>query len=352
MDRILVRKIVIIAALLVMTIMTIFLAKRPYYNWDMFPYMAMEAMKPGEPFAETHQKVYLHAQEKMLPDDFERISQRQPALMADPALFQDILRYFAIKPLYLGAVSAFHWIGVDLLDATYMPSIVSFFLFGVLFIFWATRKGPLLPAMVLTAFTLVNPLVIDMARYSSPDMMCTFFSLAGFIAITSGHFKSGLCLLFLTIFIRPDACLLMGAVTAALLWTKQISRTQAIVAITLSAVAVAFLFRGMSIKEYLVIGNEDLNFAAGFTSLIHSYTIPFVLAAGAGLYWLYRSGVAVFADSPSLLLMAALGTIIMRFVLHPAIEDRFHAPAYLLVMMLLWLEFAGKYSSSGQAMKD
>ena len=73
----------LMAGLLLVT--AIVLARRPYYNWDMFPYMAIIMAAPGEPFSETHKRVYSEARSHMPEQDFQAIAARQPELKEDAA---------------------------------------------------------------------------------------------------------------------------------------------------------------------------------------------------------------------------------------------------------------------------
>ena len=115
------------------------LARKPYYNWDMFPYMAIALSDQSVPFSATHELVYSQAQSQMPAGDFKAVSERQILLKNDPQAFFAILKYFEIKPGYNLTVKLLHRLGLSVLSATYAPSIVGYFLIGCL-MFWVVVK--------------------------------------------------------------------------------------------------------------------------------------------------------------------------------------------------------------------
>ncbi len=121
---------------------SIYASQRPYYNWDMFPYMALASRCASTPFAETHAQVY-HEAERLLPaPDYRAISQRQPVLRDNPDAFEDVLKYFSIKPGYLLMVRLAYLLGLDLVTSTYLPSVISYFFIGMLLFFWSRKSLP------------------------------------------------------------------------------------------------------------------------------------------------------------------------------------------------------------------
>ncbi|MEJ0055338.1 MAG: hypothetical protein WDN75_06600 [Bacteroidota bacterium] len=172
-------KLCIIAALLILLAVSAFIYRKPYYNWDMFPYMALAARNASIPFDSTHAHIYKDAALNMPPHDFEAISQREPVLRSSPREFESILKYFEIKPGYNFVVRSIHLSGLNLLASTYLPSVISYFLIGCLMLVWLQKIVPLPYSAVAALTIMASPFLITTARFSSPDMLCAIFSFAG-----------------------------------------------------------------------------------------------------------------------------------------------------------------------------
>lgn len=313
----------------------IVLARRPYYNWDMFPYMAIIMANPGEPFVQTHQRVYAEAKSHMPRQDFEAISARQPELREDAAAFQDILRYHTIKPGYTGIAKLLYTLGIHPLAATWLPSIGSYFLLGLLLFWWSRRHAPASAAAMFTFVIALAPPLIDLARYSSPDMLCALVSAAGLVLILTDKTSWGVALMTTAILVRPDAVLLLVPVVFVVAWRRLLPYWQAGAWLAAGMILTVYLFGDLSVVgEYTFAayntGERLTLFRQGLPTMAASYTVPMIIAAFVIL--LYRRS----WDLISLLVWAALVSILIRYLLHPFIEDRFHLPAYLVILAATW----------------
>lgn len=314
---------------------TLVLARRPYYNWDMFPYMAIVMASPDIPFEQTHARVYEEARANMLPGDFEAIASRQPELKADPQAFQDILRYHTLKPGYTGIARILYHLGVNPLAATWLPSLVSYFLLGILIFSWAKMQAPVPAAALFTFVITLSPPMMDLARYSSPDMLGALLSLAGLVLILQNNTTWGTALLTMAILVRPDAILILAPVAIVLAWTRKLSVGLAIVWLAAGLGLTAYLFSDFRVAGEYTFAEANLSermhlYRDGLTSLLSSYTIPLVVVGCFTLLLRRKS------DLLSLLVWAALFSIAVRYLLHPFVEDRFHLPAYLIILLATW----------------
>jgi hypothetical protein len=297
--------------------------------------MALVLTEPSTPFESTHQEVYRIAKAKLSPHDFEAISSRQPVLMNDASAFKDILKYFELKPGYNLLVSGFYKLGVNPFVATYLPSLISYFLLGCLLFSWFQSVSPLLLSALSTLLIMGSPLLVDLARYSSPDMLCALVSSVGFVFILQGKWRLGLTALLTAILIRPDASILFVCVLVAGLLSGMV-RWQFVLMVGVIAVSlVSFLFGSLDlVLEYLPGAQSASNpWLKGWTSLWHSYTILFLILSAGGIWMNRQVGTT---DFKSFLLLASTVSIIIRYLLHPVVEDRFHLPAYLLILMAVW----------------
>lgn len=309
------------------------LARRPYYNWDMFPYMAIVMSSPEVPFETTHQAVYLVAQSHMPAYDFEAIASRQPELRRDAKAFEEILRYHTIKPGYTGIARLLYRLGVHPLAATWLPSIASYFLLGLLLFVWSSRYAPVPAAALFMFVILLSPLLVDLARYSSPDLLCTLICTAGLTLVLLDQSVSGIALLSLAILVRPDAALLVVPVAGALAIGKKLPYLIAGAWILAACLVAGYLLREVA-GEYLLAntswGERLAHYKDGLLLSGQGYWWPMTLFA------LITLAVRRTSDVLSWLLIAAVASIVARFLLHPFVEDRFFVPAYLLILLVMW----------------
>jgi len=337
---------IVTAAILgVFLVLTLLLARRPYYNWDMFPYMAIAMEKPGIPFDSIHRQVYHAAKSAMSLHDFEAIAQRQPDLRDDPGKFEAILAYFIIKPGYTLPVTLFYVAGVDPLLATCLPSLISYFCLGCLAYFWGRRHAPPVPAAMLALVIGLSPLIVDLARYSSPDMLCALICALGFLFIVKDKPYRGLTMLLAAVWVRPDTVLLLTALTLGLALSKRIRWIESGAFIIAGLLSVTLVMRDLTVvKEYLLLDQPMSSHLTAFRdslpSLIHSLTLPSILIATAVIYLRNRREKT---NLGSVILIAAVAAMMARNVLHPFMEDRFNLPAYLAIVFIAWDTVAPRY---------
>lgn len=316
---------------------TVFLGNKPSYNWDLFPYMTLAISDSSVPFDSLHARVYLEAAAKMGSRDFNAVSQRQPHLMADPVAFQDILKYYQIKPGYIFAVRLLHLLGVNLVTATFLPSVISYFLLGCILFWWLQRIFPSLFASLATLVAMASSFLIESARYSSPDLMCALILFAGLFVLSEFSIRYGLAILGLSIFVRPDACILFLALILALYLCKQVSLRIAL-QFGIGGIAIMLLIvRSPEIIQEFLLPANPFSWSAGLwtglNSLISSQTVIFTLLALVTLLLRRKPNSRFFDDLWSLFIMAALATFIIRYLLHPVVEDRFLIACYLLILI-------------------
>src|SRR5476651_346587 len=116
----------------------VFAYRRPHYNWDMLAYMALTIQQDHKSVDQIHQLTYQAAKENIPAIDYEHLvgGEYRKNISENPAAFFNTLPFYAVKPLYIEMVSLFHKAGFSLPMATVLPSIVCYFLIGVLLFYW------------------------------------------------------------------------------------------------------------------------------------------------------------------------------------------------------------------------
>lgn len=343
----------LINALLIGVILaaSVMLAYRPYYNWDMFPYMALILEKPGTPFDSTHRETYRQARSQMPPQDFHAISARQPVLRDNAGAFQEILPYYRVKPGYTLLATGLAYVGIPTLMATWLPSILSYGLLCLALYYWSRSVSPPFAAALFTLVAGFSPPMIDLARYSSPDMLCALISLIGTIGVL-GRRTWGLPVMALSLTVRPDAVLVFLPMLAALRMAGHITTIRsALWAVGASAYLFLLFFDTGLIEEFAFFGltiSERLTLyqTALITTLPGTYVIP-LTAVGVWVLWLRRK--AARPDLLQLLVWAALISMVARLLLQPYAEDRFNLPGYLVILLAGWSTVSGRLFARGTA---
>ncbi len=322
--------------------------QRPYYNWDMFPYMALTLASPEKTFEEVHRLTYQEARQQMRPADFEAIASRQPLLRDDPAAFQSILPYFTIKPGYVLITRMLYRTGLNALSSTVVPSIIGYCLLGALSFWWFQRSIPVAWAAVATLLFMAAPFMLAISRYSSPDMLAAALVLAGALLIADARTMMGIVLGSLSIFMRPDSVIFMEVLVITACLTRALSWRAGFLISFLLASLTIWILNGFSlIPEYLFTGPDyspTWNFNSirthygqslsnGLRTILHSYLGLFLFLGTAGLIMKKLSGMLHPRDFWSILPLGLMASLLPRYLLHPIIEDRFLIALYLLLFI-------------------
>ena len=296
--------------------------------------MAIIMERPGVPFDSIHREVYSAAADYLPPQDFRAISARQPELAANPQAFQEILKYFTIKPGYTILAELCYRAGIHPVLATCLPSLIGYLAVGLLLFSWSQSVSNPGSSAILTILVAISPPMTDLARYSSPDMMCAAISVGAIALILNSRVTAGLSLLYLAIWVRPDAILLLIPVAIALVFNG-LARWSVVATLVIGGVMSAWLILGGNslIWEYVVVDPSISRWESYLAGLLSpSLYLLLFLGMGVGLLYFGRSAL----PSRSFLIWAGLASLVMRYALHPVFEDRFNLPVYFLFLMITW----------------
>jgi hypothetical protein len=325
------------AALVVSAILvalTLFLGRRPYYNWDMFPYMAVIMERPGVPFDSVHREVYVAAADFLPPHDFQAISARQPELAQDPQAFRAVLKYFTIKPGYTTLAELFYGTGIHPVLATCLPSLLGYLAIGLMLFLWSQSVCNPGSSLLLTLLVAISPPMTDLARYSSPDMMCTAISVSAIALILSSRATAGLSLLYLAIWVRPDAILLLAPVSIALSINGLVRWNIAATLIIAGATTAWLIIGGWGLLGEYAFVDAGMSRWDSYLAGLGSLSIYLILFLGIAAVLLYVRTRGMLLSS--FLIWAGLLSLLARYALHPFFEDRFNLPVYFLILMVGW----------------
>lgn len=343
----------------------LFAFRRPYYNWDMLPYMAivLKLDQPQLSIKNIHAKTY-HIAGLQVPDPEYGYLVQSPyreKMVKDAAAFYGQLPFYTVKPLYIGMIYLLYKAGFSLTKSTVLPSIIAYFLMGLLLLYWLRKyiKPPFsFPGSLLIMYT---PFMINTARLSTPDAVSSLIFLGSFYFIIEKPSIIPLfVLLLLSVFARLDnivTCLIMLSFLFFIRkWQKRISLLQygimAGALVLCYFVVTWFTVRpfGENITYYPDFANT-LNLAyqphGGFSfkdyvALAYSYVITvvvyqhftfFAFLAFLVIIPAFINGYKIRFEQWFILLLIFI--ILTRFILFPNLEDRFYISFYLCILILL-----------------
>src|SRR4051812_6427835 len=115
--------------------------KKPSYNWDMLPYMAVILSYDGQ--QNVHESVYNTARQELPAEAFRLLTDSSQAHRRETAQhveeFNLQMPFYIVKPLYTGLSYLFYKSGFSLTRSTVIPSILAFLCVGLLMLVWCTK---------------------------------------------------------------------------------------------------------------------------------------------------------------------------------------------------------------------
>ncbi|WP_026135877.1 hypothetical protein [Nafulsella turpanensis] len=352
-----------------MFVFTLYIGVEPFYNMDMLAYMAIVQKMDGKSdVGQIHENTYQLAEESLSPDQFTELSTGtayRKHLWQNPESFNEQLAFYVIKPLYLLSVFSFYKSGFNLLFATVLPSLVSYFLIALLVLYWLNRliRSPWLCTW-LSIFIMVSVPLVELGKSSAPDAISTLFLLLGcYLFVERTSLWSSSLFFILAIATRPDSIiliLLLFLLPFMGKWSKKVSPLALLLCMGIFFLAYlipqlfledvswttlfhhAFIDRvlyplsdppTLSASAYLEVISENLVPQGYFTRMT---LMVIVLFAGMVGWRRVKTRDYNFFNWSfnELFMLIIILTIIIRFFLFPAFLGRFMAPFLLLAGIL------------------
>jgi hypothetical protein len=268
-------------------------------------------------------------------------------------IFRAQLPSYSIKPLYIHLVRFAHMGGVPLPQATVVPSLISFVLICLLMYFWVHKCIPEPFAFAICAVVIALPFLLEGSGLSTPDLLCAAFLLMGSYALLERKsLPVALVLFTAAIFTRIDSILFALILTGYSVLRNNKQWLMAVSWAILMTLGTMILFSntGIGLSEILLIRSAPERTAGiaatpwlsaysrgalhGLRALMHTSISFFVMVAFVGLYVKSGSREGLWHNAESTLLLAILFHMLLRFILHPIIEDRFVVADYLLILIV------------------
>jgi hypothetical protein len=256
-------------------------------------------------------------------------------LLAQPTLIGEQVPFYAIRPLYIYALSLF---GLRAVSPLAYVGIV------LVLALWVQSPWWVIPLTLL-------PDLLVIARDITPDALSGFVVLGGFLLVKRGHVAAGLTALLLSLAIRTDNLFFLAPLLVVLALKRTLDWRAAVACAALAGAAVVVInhyarnygwtvlirhsFAGGLIHPANAVSPISLHDYAGYlvhgvTGLLSVCSLWVLLGA---LVWFYSEG------SRGLLLIAA-SFCCLHILAFPIAEPRYFVTAFLLVSALLIETFA------------
>ncbi len=316
---------------------------RPYYNWDMLPYIGVAYRLGGASVEEAHMRTYA-VSEAAAPAREHRWNTQGGAyrrtVTRDPAAFGQQLPFYSVKPAYPALMLALMRTGLNGVDASVWISRAAYLGIGVILLLWLASFLAPIPAVATTAGVMGLPFVLDLARLSTPDALSTLLVLpALWLVFDQRRLRAGTALLVLSVPVRPDN----------LLWVVVVAAYGALRRREDRKAAVAFV--GVATLAYLIQAQASGNL--GWVTLFHHSFVerlahPATLEPSLslpGYLWIYLRETHPVSLPRFILLFALLGVwlFVARVRRHGRSDDGAALVAAFGVFAALhWLVYPGE----------
>lgn len=343
----------------ILTGISIYSFKSPEYNWDMLPYMGVVVSYDGNNANSIHEKVYITAKEEVPPTLYRQLTDPnntyRTAAEEDADAFYNQLPFYVVKPLYTWSAYLFYKAGASLTRSTVLPSVISYFMMGLLLFYWLQKYWPPSFAFSAAMVTIISPAMLSVAKLSTPDALSGLLLFtAVFSIIEKKSFVFTSIILLLTIFARIDNIIPALFILSTIYFSNRRNEKTGL----LKYISVLI---GMILSYFFISSNAQsfgwdmlyytsfvkqlnpsyqLNEAVVFkdyASLAKSQVMTGLLYSSVCFFLLFV--LLLFAGSPiprfndwnmeQILSVAFLLTMITRFVLQPLIADRIYIAYYL-----------------------
>jgi hypothetical protein len=356
-------KIIVGLYLLLLTLVS----SRPYlyslYDMDMMGYIGNAIAITGASTTQIHEAAYRAVaaevpemvKDHLLGRDMSgppsQWKSRQDRAM-NPDHFAEYLPCFAVRPIFNELVYLLHYkLGVGLIRATIVISVVSYWLTGLLVLIWLAHYVGVGRAALCSLLLMMAPPILNLARFNTPDALSCLVSLAAlYLVFERDSLFWGLTLLLLTIYVRTDNVLLVIAVLGySSLVSKHLEKTKAAVlgAVAVASVIVINHFAGdygirvLYYRSFVEVPLAPAEFVPQFgptdylralrmavSGTMNSYFLLFVLMGLVGAF-------ARRHPVSRAILVVTTFYVATHFFLFPSGQERFWGPFYISTAMIM-----------------
>ncbi len=262
-------------------------------------------------------------------------------LLAQPTLIAEQIPFYAIRPLYIYALSVFGLRAVSPLGYVGIVLVLAL---------WVQNPWWVIPLTLL-------PDLLVIAREITPDALSGFVVLGGFLLVKRGHVPAGLTALLLSLAVRTDNLFFLVPLLIVLALKRRLDWRAALGYAALAGVVVVAINRlahnyGWTVLiRHSVAGGlihpadafRPISFLEYAGYLVHGVT---GLLSVCSLWVLLGALVWFYSETSRGFLLVAASFCCMHILAFPIAEPRYFVTAFLVVSALLIETFANDGSAT------
>lgn len=338
--------------------------KKPVYNWDILPYAAI-VLQYDHVQGDIHQQAYRIAAQQLPAERYHMLAGGNPKRAhwaTDSTAFHDQLPFYVIKPLYTLISFLCYKCGMPLMKSTVFPSVLAYFFSGILLFIWLRKYLSGKITLLLCIFIMLLPNMVEAAALSTPDLLSAFFMLLGLFFLLEKRSVN----VFFGCFLLAMLSRIDFILPLLILLTTGLFVSEGPLAIKLKRY---LWMTGSALLLYMVISYQAkdygwslLYFPSFFQTLTAGYSSSFsfhsyITLAKDQLYtamhysqcvWILLLGTLAFMkdskgfrlNGDNIILPVLLVSAVIRFIMQPAIADRFYIGYCLVIIVLLIKQIA------------
>lgn len=343
---------------ILLTVILIGARYKPAYNWDILPYMALALNHSVTDKDSVHKQVYQLIKEGQgkgeIPNGtFGELTKRLPYRVAcyeNADKFNAQLFYYRTKPLYNLLVYWLYLVGVPLIQATVIPSLVAGFIIILVMYAWMSLYTHRIIAAIIALLILLLPSFSELHNTSSPDALSAMFVLGAMYLFFAGKRKTWIFLcLALAVLVRIDNFIFAAAMVYVISKPGK-NKLLFIAAGSVIAALVAMLIIPWLSGNSLMWFTEFKFLESHVQYYFHVRNVfRDLLASSHLLLWVILGVILLMVKDKQVrsLMLIILSCTVIRLILFPSLQERFFIPYELALITALMIAVKGKAPQPG-----
>jgi hypothetical protein len=363
----------------------------PFAYWDMLGYIGVIESRSTSDATKIHDVAYSAIRHLRTYDDLIGSDTASPYapyrsdMARDSIHFTQQLPFYALKPLFVSAVASVHRMGISFPDSFAVVSVGAYALLACVVWFWLYRYFGAWQCVLFGCLLIANPAIISVSRSPVPDALSLSLIAVGmYLVLEHPQTARGPLLLLVSIWVRPDALVLVEFVFFAMLmlsiapkhqlarpaaWRKSALAQKRVISEWLALDILGLLsyftiqVAGKSYSWKILFYHSFVRFMPAPTDSSIAITPHIYLhtfASNAATLWgnsalgytFFIAILAIFLHrSPCYRLVTAalLVSVVVHFALYPSDEPRFHIATEFFGSLSLIIACAAHISSGHEA---
>lgn len=309
---------------------------KPSYNWDLIGYIGA-VCSINETNALQIQDKTFEAVKLSVPDSiYNKLTRDDPIRIkssSNAVYFNSVIDYYKVKPLYVWIVYLLHKTGFNIVLATVIPSVFSYFLLMIIFYNWIGRYLRGYQTLIVSAATAVVRPLSELAKFSTPDMLSSlllFYALY-LIAFKKNDLINMPVLFILSVLARPDNFVFwLVLIILFVFLEKNAGKKKLIYSGAALLITGAFLLFVFAFDRNAGWLNKytGIVFQASYLENLKKWVSDFrgsllFYSLGASFLILAINGFRQLADRMRNLFLACIAFIVIKFLIYPFFEERY-----------------------------